>query len=143
MQPDPSLRKGFVFTLTGKKAIAAFSDCKLALDEIIADRLRMEADEAGVEYTPMPGWVFHDLRRTVATGLQQIGTPIEHTEALLNHISGVTGGLVGIYQRYKYWPEKVAAMAAWDRRIDEIRIRGRIRGAANLDDKAWPAVPAL
>ncbi|KAB7645554.1 tyrosine-type recombinase/integrase [Polymorphobacter fuscus] len=137
-EPELARRQGFVFTSNGKKAVASFSECKRNLDKLIADRLKRDADEAGVDYVPMPSWVLHDLRRTVATGLQRMGTRIEYTEALLNHVSGSTGGLVGIYQRYKYWPEKVDAMAAWDRQIDEIRSGKGLTHAAGRDNPTAP-----
>jgi integrase len=59
----------------------------------------------------------HDLRRTVATGLQQVGARLEVTEAVLNHVSGSRGGIVGVYQRHDWRQEKRAALDAWTRRI--------------------------
>jgi hypothetical protein len=44
------------------------------------------------------GWWLHDLRRTLATGLQRLGARLEVTEAVLNHLSGSRAGVVGIYQ---------------------------------------------
>lgn len=60
------------------------------------------------------GWVLHDLRRTFATGLQQLGIRLEVTEALLNHVSGSRSGVVGIYQRYNWTAEMAAAVEAWE-----------------------------
>ena len=45
-------------------------------------------------------WRFHDLRRTMATGLQRLGARLEVTEAVLNHVSGSRGGVVGVYQAH-------------------------------------------
>jgi hypothetical protein len=50
--------------------------------------------------TPLVPWTLHDLRRTVATGLQRLGVRLEVTEAVLNHISGSRGGIAGVYQRH-------------------------------------------
>ena len=58
-------------------------------------------------------WRLHDLRRTVATGLQRLGVRLEVTEAVLNHVSGSRGGIVGIYQRHDWAKEKRAALDAW------------------------------
>ena len=55
----------------------------------------------------------HDLRRTVATGLQRLGVRLEVTEAVLNHISGSRGGIAGVYQRHDWASEKRAALDAW------------------------------
>jgi len=49
----------------------------------------------------------------VATGLQKLGVRLEVTEAILNHISGSRAGIVGIYQRHDWAPEKRDALAAW------------------------------
>jgi integrase len=66
------------------------------------------------------GWVLHDLRRTVATGLQRLGVKLEVTEAILNHVSGSRSGIVSVYQRYTYGDEKRAALEAWGARVAEI-----------------------
>ena len=60
------------------------------------------------------GWVIHDLRRTLATGLQKLGVRLEVIEALLNHVSGTRSGIVGVYQRYDYLPEMRAAVEKWE-----------------------------
>jgi integrase len=59
------------------------------------------------------GWWLHDLRRTLATGLQRFGVRLEVTEAVLNHLSGSRAGVVGIYQRHDWAEEKRAALDAW------------------------------
>jgi integrase len=59
------------------------------------------------------GWRIHDLRRTLATGLQRLGVRLEVTEAVLNHVSGSRAGIVGIYQRHEWASEKRTALDAW------------------------------
>lgn len=63
-------------------------------------------------------WRLHDLRRTLATGLQRLGIRLEVTEAVLNHVSGSRAGIVGIYQRHDYAAEKRAALDAWGAHVD-------------------------
>jgi hypothetical protein len=65
------------------------------------------------EPTPIVPWSIHDLRRTVATGLQRPGVRLEVTEAVLNHISGSRAGIAGVYQRHDWAAEKRAALDAW------------------------------
>jgi len=65
-------------------------------------------------------WTLHDLRRTFATGLAKQGTPIHVTEKILNHVSGALSGVAGIYNRFDYWDERIAAMKAWEERISLI-----------------------
>ncbi|HEX5182070.1 MAG TPA: tyrosine-type recombinase/integrase [Allosphingosinicella sp.] len=81
---------------------------------------------------PVPHWTLHDLRRTLATGLQRLGVRLEVTEAVLNHLSGSRSGIVGVYQRHNYFHEKKAALAAWEREVKRLaRIhKGRMATAA-------------
>jgi integrase len=58
-------------------------------------------------------WRMHDLRRTVATGLQKLGTGLQTIEAVLGHTSGSRAGIVGVYQRHSFDAEKRAALEAW------------------------------
>jgi integrase len=88
---------GYVISTTGgKKPISGFSKAKKSLDA-------SQVDE----------WRVHDLRRTLATGLQRLGVRFEVTEAVLNHISGSRAGVAGIYQRHDWKAEKRAALVAW------------------------------
>lgn len=58
-------------------------------------------------------WRIHDIRRTVATGMQRLGVRLEVTEAILNHTGGSRAGIVGVYQRHTWADEKRAALDAW------------------------------
>jgi integrase len=69
-------------------------------------------------------WTLHDLRRSVATGLQRLGVRLEVTEAVLNHIAGSRAGIVGVYQRHTWADEKRAALTAWGAHVEAI-IEGR------------------
>jgi integrase len=70
------------------------------------------------------GWRLHDLRRTMATGLQRLGVRLEVTEQVLNHVSGSRSGIVGVYQRHDFASEKRAALEAWGAHVIAI-IEGR------------------
>jgi len=82
---------------------SGWSKAKAALDRAVAD-------SGGASLAP---WSVHDLRRTVATGLQRLGVRLEVTEAVLNHISGSRAGIAGVYQRHDWAAEKRAALDAW------------------------------
>lgn len=58
-------------------------------------------------------WTPHDIRRTAATGMAEIGIPPHIVEAVLNHISGFRAGVAGIYNRALYEPEKRNALDRW------------------------------
>jgi integrase len=67
---------------------------------------------------PMPHWTAHDLRRTVATRMADIGVEPWIIEACLNHRSGHRGGIAGVYNKSRYEAGIRAAFARWD---DELR----------------------
>lgn len=102
---------GYVFTTTGNTAISGFSKAKRRLDEMIGRNL-------GPRFV---SWRAHDLRRTLATGLQRLGVRFEVTEAVLNHISGSRGGIAGVYQRYDWAAEKRQALASWAEHVSKLQ----------------------
>jgi integrase len=72
-----------------------------------------------------PHWVLHDLRRTAATGMAEIGIAPHIVEAALNHVSGAKAGVAGTYNRAAYAPEKRAALERWAAHIE-----GQVSGRA-------------
>lgn len=112
-------RKGLVFTTTGKTGISGFSKMKRTLDEKMLAILRDRATKRGEnpETIELREWRLHDLRRTGTTNLQALGIPVEVTEAILNHISGTTAGVAGVYNLYRYDAEKRAALDKWSKQL--------------------------
>lgn len=96
-------RKGLVFSTTGATPISGFSRAKRRLDELMGEVLRERYRH----------WRIHDIRRTVATGLQRLGVRLEVTESVLNHVSGSRSGIVGVYQTYNWATEKGEALSKW------------------------------
>jgi integrase len=58
-------------------------------------------------------WVLHDIRRTVATRMADLGIGPHVIEQVLNHVSGHKSGVAGIYNRSSYEREVRAALALW------------------------------
>jgi integrase len=58
-------------------------------------------------------WTIHDLRRTVATRMAELGVQPHNIEAVLNHVSGHKGGIAGVYNRATYDREKREALNLW------------------------------
>jgi len=96
-----------------KAPYSGLSRCKAELDTRIA--------ASGRALAP---WVLHDLRRSVATGMAELGIQPHVIEAVLNHVSGHKGGIAGIYNRAQYSAEKAEALARWDEHISAI-LKGR------------------
>jgi integrase len=65
------------------------------------------------------GWVVHDIRRSVATGMADIGIAPHVIETILNHRSGPArgGALALIYNRSNYQREVRTALARWEDHI--------------------------
>ena len=74
-----------VFGRNGDSAFVGWGASKAALDARIA--------AAGIKMKP---WRHHDIRRTVATGLSELGTSVEVIETMLNHVSGFRRGVAGV-----------------------------------------------
>ena len=72
-------------------------------------------------------WRLHDLRRTLATGLQKLGVPLVVTESVLGHTGGSRSGITGVYQKYNYLPEKAAALESWGAHVMAL-VEGRNPG---------------
>ena len=107
-------RAGAVLVFEGARRTvpSGFGKVKAALYMPLAQA----AKDAGRK--PVP-WVLHDIRRTVATGLQRLGVRLEVTEALLNHVSGSRSGIVGVYQRHGWDREKRVAADAWAAHLEQ------------------------
>jgi integrase len=101
----------YLFTTTGKTPVSGWTRSKALLDKAI-----IEFNDGRA----LSDWRLHDLRRTVATGLQRLGVGLQVTEAVLGHVGGSRAGIVGVYQRHEYAEEKKAALEAWGRFVQDM-----------------------
>jgi len=62
-------------------------------------------------------WVIHDIRRTVATRMAEMGVAPHVIERILNHISGQISGIAAVYNRARYLEEMRHAIALWETRL--------------------------
>ena len=76
-------------------------------------KAKRELDEA----CGIINWRLHDLRRTAATRLEELGTPANIVEAILNHS---VAGVAGVYRRSDLEAEKRKAMRAWESELRRI-----------------------
>jgi integrase len=110
--PRIKTTEGFVFTTRRDAAVSGFSRAKDRLDAAIANAT---ADGPLVEH-----WTFHDLRRTMASGMARLGIQLPVIEKVLNHSSGSFRGIVGVYQRHSYSDEKRKALDAWASFVESV-----------------------
>lgn len=108
-------RRGFLFSTTGETTVSGFSRAKKRLDKAIAKLVKETKDAE-----PVNAWRLHDLRRTLATGMQKLGVRFEVTEAVLNHVSGAKSGIGGVYQRHDWGPEKIIALQSWSDHVSAL-----------------------
>ena len=62
-------------------------------------------------------WTLHDLRRTFSTTLNNMGIAPHVVEQLLGH---TLGGVMAVYNRSQYLPEKLDALNKWMERLEVI-----------------------
>lgn len=104
----------------GEGAFSGWSKSKSALDARIAADLIRKAEVVGKKARVVLRWRLHDLRRTVATRMGDLGVLPHVVEAVLNHVSGHRAGVAGIYNRSLYATEKRAALELWAVRVGKI-----------------------
>ncbi len=109
LQGLPRFDGDYIFTTRGHRPASGFSKAKTRLDALSA----------------VSGWRLHDLRRTAASGMARLGTPINVLAKVLNHASsGAHGGVTAIYNRYGYEVEKRQALEAWSLHLEGLILSG-------------------
>jgi len=104
-----------VFGLRYPAGFSQWSECKNALDQ------RLDISEP---------WTLHDLRRSAATRMADLGIAPHIIEQILNHVSGHKSGVAGIYNRSSYEREVRAALALWEDHIRTLVAGGKCKVVA-------------
>lgn len=112
----PDFEAAHVFTASGTQPISNWSKWKGKLDAQVA--LIIAKDGPGAALQEVLPWRLHDLRRSVATGLQRLNVPREVIEAVQGRM--VNFGAGTRYQRHDYESEKRAALDLWDNHVMQI-----------------------
>jgi integrase len=118
-----------VFTTTGNTPVSGWSKIKGRVDKAM-----LKAASKGRDDVTIPPWRLHDLRRTAATGMAEIGIAPHIVEAALNHVSGANAGVAGTYNRAAYAEEKRAALERWASHLEGI-VSGRPANVVSLSRK--------
>lgn len=90
---------------------------------------RVEVTKRGVAtIMGVPPWTPHDLRRSAATGMEEIGVSPFIIGHVLNHVSATKASITSrVYARYDYAREKREALDLW-----ADRLAGIITGKGNV-----------
>jgi integrase len=67
--------------------------------------------------TGVTGWTLHDLRRTVGTGMGELGIIIETISRVLNHSERTIAGVTARYARADHTESNRAALEAWAQHV--------------------------
>lgn len=114
--PEYSDDRQWIFASRGKQKrqgpFSGWSHSKAALDKRVKD--------AAANGKALAPWTLHDLRRSAATGMAEIGVQPHIIEAVLNHVSGARRGVAGIYNRAQYADEKKAALVSWAEHVEKL-----------------------
>jgi integrase len=81
-------------------------------------------------------WQLRDIRRTVATGMAEIGVQPHIVEAVLNHVSGAKAGVAGVYNKAVYAKEKREAVEIWANHIAVILAQASGANVTRIADRA-------
>ena len=100
----------------GDGAFQGWSNAKTAMDKRVAEALAAKHGRMRA----MATWRLHDIRRTVATRMVDLGVQPHIVEAILNHVSGHRAGVAGVYNRATYAKEKRAALEAWTEHVNAL-----------------------
>jgi integrase len=106
-------RQGLVFPSSAGTPVSGFSKTKIKLDALMAARAQQEGGA-------VRSWRTHDLRRTLATNQQALGTPFEVVEHLLNHKEKSRTGIGAVYQTHAFKAEKRIAIERWEAELMRI-----------------------
>lgn len=130
----PRLGK-FVLTTRGDRPVSGFGKWKAKLDEVILGLQRQDSEANGENpeaVLPLPHWRLHDLRRTVATHMEELGIPPHIVGSVLNHDPKGYKGITSVYTRGDLIFERRKALGAWARFLRLV-----------FDEKAWRTVSKL
>lgn len=99
----PKEDTGLLFPARGKPRTSfnSWSKCKATLDKLAS----------------IAPWTLHDLRRTFATDLAQMGVAPHVVERLINHVTGTISGVSAIYNRATYMKEMADAVQLWENKL--------------------------
>ena len=114
----------FVFSTTGRTPISGFGRAKERCDAHICALSAKKMGETVNDDHSLPQWRIHDIRRSVASGMAEIGIAPHVIEKVLNHSTGQISGVAAVYNRHTYLRKKTDALNAWARALDAIVSNG-------------------
>ena len=96
---------GFLFTTTLDTPVSGFGRAR----ERLMAAMTAQASDGGT----IAPFTLHDIRRTVATGMAEIGIAEHVLDRVLNHAGKKVSGTARIYDRHEYLKDRQAALDTW------------------------------
>ena len=106
--------------LAGERFVFPSENGKAASPHTLTLTFAAERQRLGLLNGDVPA-TLHDLRRTLATRVTELGFSRLVADKIMNHVDSTVGGR---YDRHDYMAEMTAALAAWSERVIEI-VHGR------------------
>ena len=118
-----------VFTTTGKTPVSGWSRTKRRLDRNMLAIARKDKRDAVIA-----PWRLHDLRRSLVTGMAELGVRSDVIEVAVNHVSGSRGGIAGVYNRSELMDERREAFKRWANHVSGL-VAGKGANVVRLSGK--------
>lgn len=95
----------------GEDAPVFTTNDQVPINEFVRMKLKIDLTSA------VRGWVLHDLRRTLASGMARLQVPPHVIEKVLNHTPRSISGVAAVYNRHGYEDEKRKALELWAKQV--------------------------
>jgi integrase len=108
---------------SNRRHIVPYGDLTARLLEGISDRPRTFQGKKKQELDTLSGvsgYVLHDFRRYYSSTHARLRTPIDVTEAMLDHVAGARSQVQQIYDRYDRMVEMREAVDSFERHIQQL-----------------------
>jgi integrase len=119
----------YVLTTTGDTPVSGFAKWKRQLDSEIVRLMRADAERRGEDpesVVGLPHWRLHDLRRTVATHMEELGVPPHVVGSVLNHDPKGYKGITSVYTRSPLVAHRQKALSIWAHYLKDIVAKGGV-----------------
>lgn len=111
----------YVLTTTGETPVSGFSRAKQQIDRKLRELDVARGKAAGLapeDVAARTPWTFHDIRRSAATGMAELGVLPDLIERILNHAGPTRSGIRGTYNRFEFLEERRVALHRWAAEVE-------------------------
>lgn len=113
--PDPAIHK--IPAVPHVRALLKRSYKTPASNDTLSNAMRrIYVEQGGIDGVPV--FKPHDLRRTFASRMADLGVAPHVIEKMLDH---KLQGMMAVYNHAEYWPERTAAMKLWGQKLSALR----------------------